>query len=389
MKRTWAILLLMAGAVCPATAATPVTVAQLQQWLDAARGARDGKIAAQLSKLELTERASSAQLAQWMAEFPGKHTREALTELADASAFLDLPEAEIPPDRDPDPKMQHQLLNEAIDYVNKALTKLPNFYATRETIHFEDTLPHQSFESVATAGSARGGSRSMGMAGMTVRETDYQPLHKTVVYSAVVRYRDGAEESAASKERDQHTTGLTTSGEFGPILYIILRDSVAGTITWSHWQKSASGSIAVFRYKVPREESHYKVQMQGAKAAQEIFPAYHGEIALDPVNGTILRLTVMSDLAPPYQAAAADILVEYAPVTIGAHIYVCPVRGVAFSKMPAVQASGEVLSSTLQTQMNEVSFKDYHLFRGDARILSGPIAGGNAASAASDAPDHP
>ena len=48
-------------------AATPITVAELEQLLAAAHGQSDGKVAKQLSDLELTERASSIRLARWEA----------------------------------------------------------------------------------------------------------------------------------------------------------------------------------------------------------------------------------------------------------------------------------------------------------------------------------
>lgn len=380
MMRNGAILILLAAAACPLFAATPVTVAQLGQILEEARGKPDSKIAKQLAGLELTERVASVRLGQWKAQFSGKRTREQLTELADASAFLELPAADIPPDPAPNLETQHQLLSEAVDYVNKALSRLPNFYATRETTHFEDTLPRQSFEPIATTSASRGGSRSMGVAGMTVTETDYQPLHKTAVYSAVVQYRDGAEVSdpreMTSKQRDQEAAGLTTSGEFGPILYVVLKDGLSGKITWSHWEQGAGERLAVFGYSVPQTDSHYMVQLRRVKGQQQVFPGYHGEIAIDPSNGTILRLTVVSEMMAPYQAAAADILVEYAPVPIGDRTYVCPVRGVALSRMPEVTAgSGDLHNEDLQTQLNEVFFKDYHLFRGDTRILTGSGVG--------------
>ena len=91
-----ALLLLLAGAALPAFAAKRVTVAELEQLLAAAHGKTDGRVAAQLADLELTERVASATLARWEAALPGRHAREALVALADRSAFLDLPAAELP-----------------------------------------------------------------------------------------------------------------------------------------------------------------------------------------------------------------------------------------------------------------------------------------------------
>ncbi len=388
MRRTWAILLLAVGAARPVRAATPVTVAQLQKCLDDARGKPDGKVAGQLSKLELTERISSAQLARWLVEFPGKRTHEALTALADTSAFFNPPAPGIRSDPAPDLTAQHEFLSEAIEYAGKALSRLPNFYATRETVHFEDTLPKQTYQQ-PVSGAGRSSMRSMSLAAPVAASVlEYEPLHRTRVYSVQVRYRDGAEvrgpQEAKGAVRDRQDAGLTTSGEFGPILYIVLEDSVNGKIVWDHWEQGAGGPLAVFRYTVPQPDSHYMVQMQHVNGAEQLFPAYHGEIAIDPANGTIVRISAVSDMAPPYEIVQAAILVEYGPVAIGERTYVCPVHGVALSRMPAVASdSGELQAASLQTQVNDVSFKDYHLFRGDARILSG-----SAPAPAPAAPPH-
>ena len=73
---------------------------------------------------------------------------------------------------------------------------------------------------------------------------------------------------------------------------------------------------------------------------KEVYPGYHGEIAIDPATGAILRISLMSELPPPYQAMQTAILVEYAPVTIGEQSYICPVRSVAFLKIPVAHAAG-------------------------------------------------
>jgi hypothetical protein len=41
-----------------------------------------------------------------------------------------------------------------------------------------------------------------------------------------------------------------------------------------------------------------------------------------------------TDMAPPHQAIAMAMLIEYAPVTMGGHTYICPVHGVAYTKVP-------------------------------------------------------
>jgi hypothetical protein len=93
--------------------------------------------------------------------------------------------------------------------------------------------------------------------------------------------------------------------------------------------------------------------------------AYHGEIAIDPADGSILRLSVIADLEPADQVVKSNILVEYGPVEIGARSYICPVKSVSIwvAKIPE--------SKALQTMLNDVVFAQYHLFRSESRVLTG------------------
>jgi hypothetical protein len=71
--------------------------------------------------------------------------------------------------------------------------------------------------------------------------------------------------------------------------------------------------------------------------------AYHGEIAVDPDDGTIVRLTLLADLdqgdlstlleesVEGTPLSRADIVVEYDPVEIGGKVYFCPTRSIAVS----------------------------------------------------------
>jgi hypothetical protein len=83
------------------------------------------------------------------------------------------------------------------------------------------------------------------------------------------------------------------------------------------------------------------------------------------------------------------ILVEYAPVTIGEQSYICPVRGVAFSKVPVAHgaAAADASAVNVQTELNDVAFTQYHLFRSQARIVTGASGEGEApAGSPADAP---
>ena len=374
VMRKLALLLLLTGIAFPAFAARRVTVEQLEQALAAAHGKPDAEVARQLWDLELSERLSAARLSRWETDLPGPETRQALIALADMSAFLDLPTTDIPDIATPDIPAQRQLMALTIDYVGKTISKLPNFFATRVTTRFEDTP--REYER-----------------GQTV-STLYQPLRPVGRSNANVLYRDGQEvvEPVAAKGRKPGPAaqGLTTSGEFGPILATVLVDAAQGTLVWSHWEQGTAGPEAVVRFAVPKEKSHYDVEfccVPGDNGSPRIFQqlsGYHGQITVDPTNGTILRLTLEADLKPTDPIVKANILVEYGPVEIGGKTYLCPVKSVSISQAQPLRTlqmqdfrtanmtqDGQNLPGSLQTLLNHVAFEQYHLFSASAHVVTG------------------
>ena len=355
-------------------AARPVTVAELEQLLAAAHGQSDGKVARELSDLALTERASSIRLARWEAEFPGRHCHEALTELADASAFLDLPAAEMPANAPPDEDAQKAMLAKTVEYVNTTVSRLPNFYATRRTEHFEDSPPRQTAGPlIAGRASALGGR---GISADSSDQSAYEPMHSAGSSNVTVSYRDGYELRGSKRvdfSRMDQTPGLNTAGEFGPILSVVLDGAMQSQPAWGHWEQTASGVAAVFRYSVRQGQSKYFVSLRRNGAIQTIFPAYHGEIAIDPAEGAVLRVTVVADFAPPYDQEVSSIMVEYGSVSIGGAPYICPVKSVALSRTSAFPSENgsHDQSPPVQTRLNDVAFTGYHIFRAEARILTG------------------
>jgi hypothetical protein len=357
------ILILLAALVFPAFAekrdvVERVTVAQLEQALAAAHGHPDAQVAQQLSGLELTERLSPARLVRLEEDLPDSQARHALEVLSDTAVFLDLPAADIPSTPPPSHAQQTALMALTREYVLKTITKLPNFFATRETTRFEGT-PEPS---PANPHAARYGRlREVGNSGVTVL------------------YRDRQEWLDQEKGRKGSSKELRTLGEFGPILVTVLNDAAKGTVIWSHWEQGAPGLLAVFHYAVQEQASHFRVASVGAMRETQRDPAYHGEIAVNPVDGSILRLTVVAELKPDNPMTDASLLVEYGPVEIGGMTYICPVKSLALSLVRVVLQ--QVDDSDLRMQqtslgppqayLNVVSFKQYHLFRAHMRVLPG------------------
>jgi hypothetical protein len=383
--RKWPVLLILAGIAWPAMAARSISVEQLDQILAANQGKADAHVAQQLADVELAERVSSQRLAKWEKSFPGDKTREALLRLADTAAFSHpASEDELVRIAPPDSDTQERMLALASDYVKTANAQLPNFSATRETTHFEDAPSQEQ----AMATNAPGTGWRMRSLGISLGRSETKPLHITGSFSIEVTYRDGREvhDVAGTKEAEhgQQPGGLTTSGEFGPILSVVIADAMSSQVTWGYWEQQGTGDpMAVMRYAVPEDRSNYAVGIPNGAKVDKIYPAYHGEIAIDPATGSILRISVVADLMGPYQSMQTAMQVEYAPVAIGDHTYICPVHGVAYSKLPVAGSTPDAQNGTVtvQTQLNDVVFTHYHLFGSEARIVAGDKTPGDGSAA--------
>ncbi len=368
------ILLASAGFLVPAYGAKRIMVSELEQTLAANRGLPDAEVSKQLSDLELTERLATAKFSRLEASLPGEKSRQALMVLADMSAFLAEPAADIPEHPAPDLATQRKILALTVNYAKQSVQQLPNFFATRVTRSFEDRLAVQP--------------SSVGAAEVN-QSLAYLPMHLVGDTSVPVSFRDG-HEVLEKANLDPRVRNLETAGVFGPIVGTVLVDAARSKLAWSHWEQGSAGLQAVFSYEVRKEKSHYTITYDTAPtnnpcvtAAQPFSTvvAYHGEMAIDPASGTIIRLMLQADLKPDeFAPAKSGIVVEYGQVSIGGEPYFLPVRSVTFSLGHSLHTVGgwghgqgcPTLSVTpgLQTSLNDVVFENYHVFRSDATVLT-------------------
>jgi hypothetical protein len=157
--------------------------------------------------------------------------------------------------------------------------------------------------------------------------------------------------------------------------------ALPGSMTWSRWEQGADGRRAVFRYVVPENKS--MIDVNGCclpdgdgETHFKILPAYHGEIAIDPVSGAILRLQVQADLQGFVPVNRSDMMVAYGPVEIGGRTYILPLRSVNIwrGRSEPLLKEWNVGFQTwgpYETRVNNFTFDQYHMFRGESRILPG------------------
>jgi hypothetical protein len=342
-----------------------VTVENVQSILAEDKGRGDAEVARQLSRLVLTERMSDAVLQSLEQSVPGTESYRALVALADASSFLGPAAADVVSRAPPSLNEQRRMIALTVDYLGKTLPRLPDFYASETIVRYNGAPP---------AGGR--GRKTSTQDGPSWREVGSSKV--------VVTYRDG-KEVFDPNEWGKHPShpegeGLITRGTFGPILTTVIVDAAHGETTWDRWERGSAGTLAVFRYRVLENQSHYSAAFQGLS---EQPTAYHGDVAIDPGTGAILRLTVQADPQLGSAIFEGDIMVEYGPAEIGGKTYICPIRSVSISLTMEGLADGTAAFGLSVRKddailLNDTTFQDYHVFRSSSRFLSGDTA----------APDH-
>jgi hypothetical protein len=185
----------------------------------------------------------SAKLKSLEQSAPGMKSRRALLALADASVFLSPAAADVLSQAPPDSDEQRRMLSMTVGYLAKTVPRLPNFYATQTIVRFADK---QSGKRTRAASQNHSSWRQVGNS------------------KVIVTYRDG-KEVVDPREWGEHPhhpegEGLITKGTFGPILSVVFGDAAhGGGFTWEHWERGHAGALAVFRYRVAKEHSHFSV----------------------------------------------------------------------------------------------------------------------------------
>jgi hypothetical protein len=326
----------------PMGAPQTVTVAQLTEAIETAKGKSDKDAVRDIEHLELTDRLSSPELARLSEELPGAKSKAALMAVGDASVFLEPPQGEILDKAAPEAAEQQQIVSRASDYLKTIIPKLPDLYARRITNGFEEEWSSQDKKGTHKPGA----------------------LHLKRNFQATVLYREGKE---VVRAEGAEQGGLTTRGTFGPVLSVVILDNLRSPMQWHGWEKGPNGAMAVFQFQVPQKDSHYAVSfpMGGLPVAKRT--GYHGEIGIDPDTGTILRLVLQSDPVFGSQFSGhGNIMLEYGSVVIGGKAYTCPVRGVSMSTGSYWIGRHKTVAFIL---LDDVVFTGYHVFRSEVRIL--------------------
>lgn len=338
----------------------PVTVEALEEMLQKAHGGREQD--QMLREVALSERPTDAEVAKLRAEVHGGNAQEALELVTDAAEFKPPSKSGVLPDAPPTDAEQQQMLERAQGYLDKTIPRLPDFFAIRQAEQFDSRPAYHELSTTLEA----------------------VPLFRADVSKANVLYRQGAELVNGHSLSDRETaTSLVTYGTFGPILKTarMVLEYTQG-ISWGRWERGPTGREAVFQFAVPATGPNDFVVAgccvpdRAGNPIYRVLPANHGEIAVDPESGAILRIVVVADLNGFDPVEQSELVVKYAPVTAGGRTWILPLRSVSLWRgrlLPGLREWNVTFFTwgPEETRMNLFTFDHYHVFHGSVRMLPG------------------
>lgn len=313
----------------------------------------------QIERIELIERMSTLSLYRLVGKYSlGPRAQQVLEQLADRSALLKLPPAEQLQQPAPDSGAQMKMLAEARNYVMNELAHLPNFIATQTTTRFDNSpITLKYFQSI----------------------TDGAGFHRLGNEKHQITFREGKEvidEPHASADLTQpapkgNDAGLQSRGEFGSEAAVLLMDLESGSAIFDHWEQTMGGPAAVYHYTVPRESSHYEVTDRCHEHVSfHDTPGYHGELAVDPKSGAILRMTLETESKPGDPVSHVASVVEYGPVVLGNRRSICPLRSLTFMVEEAKGCTqGKQKLEKPVAMINQTIFSNYRRFGSSATMI--------------------
>ncbi len=159
----------------------------------------------------------------------------------------------------------------------------------------------------------------------------------------------------ADQERRQWRAPLTSEGEFGTLLGVVLGPGGDATFTWNRWESIRGKRLAVFDFSVDKE--HSTLRMRLSDLAQAVLP-YHGSVFADPDTGAVWRIgdAATSDIPPQLEMRDISTVIDYDETTIGDRQYLLP-------------TSATVTVTTWSRRIrNEIQFQGYRKFDADTVI---------------------
>ena len=296
----------------------------------------DRAVAGMVKRLKLTNRLDVGTVEDLQGLGAGPRTLAALRELVTASATLPVAEAvQPPPPRavipPPSPAEIKEILAEitqrALDYTKN----LPNFICAQVTTRSYDPSGSESW-------------------------------HQEDKIQEQLSYVDGKEDYKVVlvnnlpvvNMKHEQLGGITSSGEFGTMLYQIFNPQTQTQFDWERWATLRGHRMHVFSFRVAQPYSDYSIYHQ--PSGQTIIAGYHGLIYADAETRQIMRIKMDCDDLEAFPINQVSLTLDYAPTKISEQSFVLPMAAEVRSR------EGRRLGK------NVMQFSLYRKFGADATI---------------------
>lgn len=323
----------------------------------------DKQLAAEIRKLDLTEKLTDKVIIDLQAQGAGPKTVEALKELRDktkdlkpthndvtsspatapdpllnggpATASVSTQSAPVIPP--PDSVRYEHILDSVKQYALNYTANLPNFICVEVTNRFVDPRSVDNY-------------RSVGRILARVRYKEGQESYE--VYSVNGKLQD------VNSMTDVGGGGALSTGEFASLLHSIFDPSSEASFSWEKWATLRTRRMAVFSYSIDSAHSSYHLTYGGEKGAQQqIITAYSGSIYADPETGEVTRIKFNAvDIPRTFPIKGTSETLDYDLVDISGNKFVLPLAAKLWMKAE----DGE--------SKNDIEFRAYRKFGTESDI---------------------
>ena len=296
----------------------------------------DHAVASMVRRLKLTNRLDAGTVEDLQGLGAGPQTLAALRELIATSASLPIAAPVAPP---PPPVMipspssaelkeiLQEITEKALDYTKS----LPNFICAQVTT--------RSFDPSGT-----------------------ESWHQEDKIQEQLSYVDGKEDYKVvlvnnlpvANMKHEQLGGLTSSGEFGTMLYQIFTPQTQTQFDWERWATLRGKRMYVFSFRVAQNHSDYDIYHE--PSGRTIVAGYHGLIYADAVTKQIMRIKMDCDDLEGFPINQVSLTLDYATIKISDQSFVLPMAAEVRSR------EGRTLGK------NVMQFSLYRKFGADATI---------------------
>jgi hypothetical protein len=164
--------------------------------------------------------------------------------------------------------------------------------------------------------------------------------------------RKHADNAAHTESGDPE--GAVSAGEFGGVLQGVFRPESKTEFKWKETNRLGNGTVQVFDYHVARAHGIMNVGVGNARLV-----GCHGQVFIDSATHGVRRITMVAEDVPKKsRLQAASVSIDYDYVPINSHEFLMP-----------VSAQVRVSHDRLETDLNQIEFRNFRRFSSSARIL--------------------